>query len=335
MKQLDFIDAIERAYDRSSTDEMVWLEGIVKAVHPAFNVGMAPTSSWFFDVEDPERHLNQVVSVGEVPYTREQYDRMRKAANAGPERIVYECDPFTRLSRVVGREVVERTVRAAEMNGGDSLGLRANLTPTNGVIFTTLVPWSYRIRQRDLWMRFAAHVGAALRMRRLQGAPSPDSAVAVLTPRGKLEHATNETAQAREELAGAAKDMDRARGKMRRLDPDAASQLWRTMVRGEWSLVDWFDHDGKRFLLAQENRVPVATTATTKSLSERERQVVACAAMGHSNKLIAYDLGLSTGTVSVLLARAAKKLGVTDRVALIRVFRESLAKEEAAPASAG
>ncbi|MBS2011518.1 MAG: helix-turn-helix transcriptional regulator [Deltaproteobacteria bacterium] len=91
------------------------------------------------------------------------------------------------------------------------------------------------------------------------------------------------------------------------------------MVREEWSLVDWVDHDGKRFLLAQENRVPVAGR---RALTDRERQVVACAAMGHTNKLIAYDLGLSTGTVSVLLLRAAEKLGVSGRVALIRAFRE-------------
>ena len=49
---------------------------------------------------------------------------------------------------------------------------------------------------------------------------------------------------------------------------------------------------------------------------------IACAAMGHSNKLIAYDLGLSPGTVSVLLQRAARKLGVSSRTALIRAFRD-------------
>jgi DNA-binding CsgD family transcriptional regulator len=92
------------------------------------------------------------------------------------------------------------------------------------------------------------------------------------------------------------------------------------MVRGEWSLVDWYDHDGKRFLLAQENRI---ARPSKSALTPREEQVVACAAMGHSNKLIAYDLGLSVGSVAVLLGRAARKLGVSGRVRLVRVFKES------------
>jgi DNA-binding CsgD family transcriptional regulator len=92
------------------------------------------------------------------------------------------------------------------------------------------------------------------------------------------------------------------------------------MVCGEWSLVDWYDHDGKRFLLAQENSIP---SRTKHKLTAREEQVVACAAMGHTNKLIAYDLGISTGSVAVLLGRAARKLGVSGRVALVRAFKES------------
>ena len=75
-----------------------------------------------------------------------------------------------------------------------------------------------------------------------------------------------------------------------------------------------------RFLLVEENRIP---SQSQRALTQREEQVVACAAMGHSNKLIAYDLGISTGSVAVLLGRAARKLGVSGRVALVRAFRES------------
>jgi DNA-binding CsgD family transcriptional regulator len=60
-------------------------------------------------------------------------------------------------------------------------------------------------------------------------------------------------------------------------------------------------------------------------LSERERQAVALAAIGHANKLIAYDLGIAATTVAELLKRAAVKLGAESRVALIRAFRERLA----------
>lgn len=320
MKPLDFIGAIELAYDRS-TDEAAWLGALVEAVGPAFQVGPAPVSGFFFDIRDESAHLSTVASVGEERYTKDHFEQQHAAAD-GPHRIVYECDMFTLLSRVVGKEMTTRTIEASGMKGEDSLGLRCNMTPDRGIMLTTLVPWGHRIRQRGLWTRFAAHVGSALRLRRMQAAPNPDAAAAILDASGRFEHGNAETVAARQEISSAAKNIDRARGKMRRLDPDAASELWRTMVRGEWSLVDWCDHDGKRFLLAQENRIPAAAP---KPLSEREKQVVACAAMGHSNKLIAYDLGLSTGTVSVLLGRAAAKLGVADRVGVIRAYREGAA----------
>ena len=320
MRPLDFIGAIELAYDRSKNDA-AWLDELTHLVAPALSPG-PPTTSFFFDLFDEDASLGSTASVGDKPYSRGDYERLHDVGRAiqKPPRIAYECDMFTVLSRVIGAEATTQMLRTAGMEGDDALGLRANMTAESGVILTTFVPRGYRIRHRNLWTRFAAHVGSALRLRRAQPAPTPDSALAVLTPRGRLEHGTDATVAARTELADAAQDMDRARGKLRRLDPDAACELWRAMVRGEWSLVDWVDHDGKRFILAQENTIP---RAERKALSPREQQVVACAAMGHSNKLIAYDLGLSTGTVSVILARAAKKLGVSGRVALIRTFRES------------
>ncbi len=321
-KPLDLIAAIEAAYDRSS-DEAAWIERLVRTIAPSFGVEDADATSAFIYELRPNTgaHLRSVVSIGKRPFTYEHYRRQHDAAPVETHPVAYECDMFTLLSRAFGPEFARASVQALGAEADDALALRANITPTSGVLMTTLVPRGHRIRERTLWTRFAAHLGAAARLRLNHPLTTPESALAVLTPTGGLEHGTAETIAARGELATAAKSIDRARGKMRRVDPDAASALWRAMVRGEWSLVDWFDHDGKRFLLAQDNRI---TTRARPELTERERQVVACAAMGHSNKLIAYDLGLSTGTVAVLLARAAKKLGVTSRLALIRAYRELL-----------
>jgi len=318
--RLDFIGAIELAYAREK-DDAAWLEELTRFVAPAFSP-CSPTTSYLFDLHDEDVQLGLAASVGETPYSRDHYavsHEIGHATTGRAKRVVYECEMFTLLSRVIGADMTKRTIQGAGMRGDDSLGLRANATPDSGVLITTQVSDGFRIRNRALWTRFAAHVGTALRLRRRQHEPSPDTALAVLDPLGRLEHGTAGTIAARHDLASAAQGMDRARGKLRRLDPERASALWRTMVRGEWSLVDWFDHDGKRFLLAHDNQIRVTRH---RSLTERERQVVACAAMSHSNKLIAYDLGLSTGTVAVILGRAAKKLGVSGRVALIRAFRE-------------
>lgn len=322
MSSFDLIGAIELAYDRSE-EEATWLTAITTRIAPAFaGPNDAPVTSFVFDLAGHDVQLGTTIGVGEDRrYGREDFERQHEAGRqTGPVSRVYECDPYTLLSRVVGAEEAKRSIVAAGMVGDDAVGLRANATPTNGLILTTHVPAGHRLRQRELWTRFAAHLGTALRLRRVKAELRADTAPAVLTPDGRLEHGDAETIAAKSALSSAARAMDRARGKLRRLDPESATALWRTMVQGDWSLVDWYDHDGKRFLLAEENRVP---SRTKRSLTKREEQVVACAAMGHSNKLIAYDLGISAGSVAVLLGRAARKLGVSGRVALVRAFRES------------
>ena len=53
-----------------------------------------------------------------------------------------------------------------------------------------------------------------------------------------------------------------------------------------------------------------------KALSPREREVAQCAATGARNKDIAWQLGISEGTVKLHLFRAFRKLRVDNRVAL-------------------
>ncbi len=57
-----------------------------------------------------------------------------------------------------------------------------------------------------------------------------------------------------------------------------------------------------------------------RALGARERDVVALAALGKSNKLIAYELGLSPSTVGSHLSAAMRKLGVASRVELMRAL---------------
>jgi DNA-binding CsgD family transcriptional regulator len=132
---------------------------------------------------------------------------------------------------------------------------------------------------------------------------------------GKLQHATGpaqgKTAQVA--LRQAARAIDRARGTRLR-DPRAAVELWRCLVEGRWSLVDRFDSDGRHFLIARRNPPP---TLVIRELSGAQQQVAALAAQGRSNKLIAYELGLSVGTVATHLMRALRKLGIRSRVQLI------------------
>jgi DNA-binding CsgD family transcriptional regulator len=170
------------------------------------------------------------------------------------------------------------------------------------------------------WGRVAAHVAAGNRLRaRLRTAAQPTSGEAVLSAAGKIEHAEEaaKTKDSQRALRDAAKAVDRARGKLRRSDPDAALAEWKGLVAARWTLVDLFDSDGKHYLVARRND---ALSLGLDVLSARERQVLGFVALGHPNKLVAYELGLSASTVSVLLHRAARKLGVSSRKALIEAY---------------
>ena len=100
---------------------------------------------------------------------------------------------------------------------------------------------------------------------------------------------------------------------------DKAIEIWKALVQGRWSTVDWFDTDGRRFILAIPNSPEVVDP---RGLTERERQVVSYAAVGQTNKMIAYRLGLSTSRVSLLLRTAMRKLGTRTRAQLVQRIRE-------------
>jgi DNA-binding NarL/FixJ family response regulator len=55
-----------------------------------------------------------------------------------------------------------------------------------------------------------------------------------------------------------------------------------------------------------------------ENLSERERQILLLAAMGHTNRDIARSLRLSEQTVHYNRANLMEKLGLHDRVELLR-----------------
>jgi DNA-binding CsgD family transcriptional regulator len=178
-------------------------------------------------------------------------------------------------------------------------------------------------RERSTWSRVAAHLVSSYRLRRAQ-AGEPE---AVIGSGGRIEHAIADAraTSAREALRDAALAIDRARSRRNGLDENDAVEMWQALVSGRWTLVDRIDSDGKRYFVARQNDPDVVRH---HELTRRERQVVGFAALGHSNKLIAYELGLSTSAVAVYLDVAMEKLGVSSRADLIVAARAFGAGEE-------
>ena len=183
--------------------------------------------------------------------------------------------------------------------------------------------------ERGRLQMLAAHLSAGLRLRKAVAAWNdgdgsnalPFGAAAVVDPKGfEVVEAVAEIrgARALQSLRRAAVQVDRARGTLRRQDPDEALAIWRALVSGRWSMIDWFDSDDRRYVLALPNPPHVDDP---RGLTKRESQVVAYALLGEGHKMIAYRLGLSRPTVTKALRAAMRKLGVKTQAQLVAKLR--------------
>lgn len=90
-------------------------------------------------------------------------------------------------------------------------------------------------------------------------------------------------------------------------------------ARTKWIVVEKFAQDGHEYRLM---RRPMAAKSELARLTAREEEVLEYASEGHTNKSIAYTLGLSPSTVGVLLSRAAARLGAKSRDELLSIFAD-------------
>ena len=174
-------------------------------------------------------------------------------------------------------------------------------------------------RVRGVWQRVGLHIVAGLRLRRLLAA-SASQRDALISPSGVIEDAGKSVADdlsARRALAAAVRSMEQARLANVRSSPDRALELWRGLVAGQWSLVDHWEQDGRRYVAAYSNRVGLRDP---RALTPTEQSVLRYLAFGATNKEASYALGLPEKTVSKSVTQILKKLGMKSRVDLAATF---------------
>jgi DNA-binding NarL/FixJ family response regulator len=336
----DPIALVEACYDLAASDE-AWLRTVAERAQPLLRV--TDVLAYHVDVDDRGISFRTPVSAqGDADVVR---------------RIRYMGDMLERrrsstLGLVEGLQakVYEKVVRAALAEPADSMLLSEMNTFGPRWMYTLGVPGvnellhllnhhidgqgltalvgprpkrnPLRAPERATLQMLGAHIKAGLRLRRrlreqLQAvAPTPNGAV--LDASSHLVHAAGDAQRedVRELLERKAREIDRARTRERRGHDDAL-EIWQGLIDGRWSLVERFDADGKRFLLAHENPEQVIDP---RGLGELESRIVGLAVRGFSDKLIAYHLGIAEGTASAHLTRALRKLGMSNRVELVRTL---------------
>jgi DNA-binding CsgD family transcriptional regulator len=319
----DVLSIIEAAYAESA-DAEEWLGGALAAMHAQLNQGGGVLARRFH-VRRDSLWQGAAQAIGVAPEEVAATDRAAAWLNDLPPaqamavaRQMFPLAPVAaRLSQLIDPSVMPHLVANYERPVTDSLGVIAADPSGHGCVFFRIEdkPDPVSRRATALWERIAAHLVTGYRLARERQA----KAEAVLDPGGKVLHREKEvTRDDASTLSDAAKEIDRARGRLRRVDPQRALTLWKGLVSGRWSLVDEFDHDGRRFVVAKRNAI---TTRAWSALSEREAQILAYLAEGQAPKLIAYQLGLSTAAVAAALSRIMRKLSVSSRFELITAYR--------------
>ena len=323
------VPVVEAAY-RWAPTETEWLSGVVHEVD-RYRVGSGVVG-YAVSLTGRPRVTSLVRSPGAPEESGEALRALTHSVSNRVGRAIYGPTEFAgnaayRVSRVAPRALATSAGRNLPpmwaVVGGDPrtrvvvLGFLAKqrLSPTD--------PYPSRERARQLGM-IGAHLGSALRLRNALAPAQVDDAAteAVLTPQGRVLHASGSAVAARESLAEAALAIERAR--LRKVPDDEALRLWNALVSGRWSVVDIVERDGKRLLLARRNEVKARPDVV--ALTDLERDVAWLASMGHSYKFVAYELGITVSMVVRRLTSAMKKLGIGSRRELLRAFAAERAR---------
>jgi DNA-binding CsgD family transcriptional regulator len=320
-----FLDCLAASY-RLDLDGAEYVRHVVEESAPLLDRGLG-VIAYTYDARNPERP-----KIDHFATSKRLDPRWLPPYYAAIEAAGHDGPPYPTGFQTWKHLTCGQASRVAKMRpllplfahiGGarDTFAVNAVDASGQGLWIGAPLPSTARISAArvELFTRFAAHLASALRLRR-RAAGSKLVPAATLSPAGALLDANEGVVDAREQLRRATVAFDQARTKKARSDVDLATRRWRPLVVSRWSLLDEFDTDGRRFVVAVEN--PPPTRAPRKDLSEREHQVMTQAHLGHTDKVIAYELGLSASTVRVLLHRATRKLGASTR-------REALARFDA------
>jgi DNA-binding NarL/FixJ family response regulator len=319
----DFVSVVEAAY-RLDLEDRDWLDGLAQAARPLLDRGLG-VIAYDYDFGHEPGHVGPVVHAGSLEASVEVGFRFHLARSREERLRLYRSGPCVTVHEVYAHEIPPDAQAVEDLRRArikDSLAIVAN---DPGDVGTSLVAPDVEIvhidpQRRDSWSYVAAHIAAGRRLRRkLPDGPSAfEHADAILDARGQVVHAADAVKEKlqREALREAAASIDAARGALRREEPEAALSLWRGLVRGTWTLVDQFDKDGRRFVIAVRNAP--ADERTRTALTPLERSIVGLLSSGHSNKLVAYELGISPSTVTRVTQSACRKLGLRSRLDLVR-----------------
>jgi DNA-binding NarL/FixJ family response regulator len=305
--ELNALAFVEAAYDLDRSPQ-AWINAVVDAALPVLDRGAGMFAMVGNDLDPRAPGMAWVVTEPRIAQLSEHF--VAGATGAMNDGFIGRTR-FSTMRKAL-RESDPRAMKwwdsvARPFGVRDAIGMMAHDLEGGCFQICALSPRVEHLAsdQTRALNRIAAHVGAALRLRRHRDRLD-EHVEAVISPAGKIEDAKGAALEpdARLALGESARAMAQARHR------GAPMAKWTSMVRARWTLIE----QPGRAIVAPIN---VPTSTGLIELTPRERTVVELARRGHGNKQIAYATGLAVGTVSWNLSMAMRKLGAANRVELI------------------
>lgn len=320
---------IDTAYDLEHAQPSGWLERLLSAARPLLDQNLG-CYAWTLVPRGKGLVLGDIAT---ADFSPEQRAAITGAHAAASTKVVVSAygnvrdKPIATVSEAVGGRDAFRRLKAVREwmhpNGiPDAVGLRVQAGATRLVLGAVLPEVGYdapgvRLHGR----RLLALLRPAFRLHVALRSSDPPVPEAVLAPDGRVVHAESCTkARTAREILSAAVRAHERRFVETPKDPDAALALFEGLVAGRWTLVDRFESDGRRYVVAYENS---PRAAAIRALSPREQAVLRWTATGASIKRIAAELGIEAATAAGYLYSARAKTGIASRAELVRWFREA------------
>ncbi len=324
-KKSGLIDAVEACYSLNVPTREAWLRAVLEKLAPLLDEGRGGMAIVFDARGAPRRwRLERPLIIGQPDWvadaTLSVFEHMPDPLRV---RLYREMGPVGTYAQAT-RSLLTELPNASDRERADRASV-ANCSIVNasnpdgrGASFVFITRRDKRMSSstHPQLARISTHIASGFRLASGAMAREP---VAVFEPSGKEVHVEGaEPRSLRAALRGAVVRQDRARGRLRHTDEREAVRIWQSLVAGRYSLIDRFESDGRRYVVAHENP---PSAPDPRGLTAGERIVAGWVAHGHSDKLIAYELGWPEGTVRATTHQILRKLGLRSRVEIVKYLR--------------
>jgi hypothetical protein len=233
-KTVDWISLIEVGYYLEGDDQQ-WLDGIVASAVPLFDPAGDP-EAWTYSVT-PSSLTFGIESTSKTSNVLRQ--KLHEEISSAVVDVVYR----SRWVIATGSEYIwqffpdqfetfQKKVSQIGAGASDVWGVKCSCGTGSGIIIAMALKKCRKptAMERKRWSRVAAHLGAALRLRKVMQRPTLDAepVEAVLDSSGNVHEVRAPTVEmnARENLREAVRRIERSRTMAGRNDPDTALDNW-------------------------------------------------------------------------------------------------------------